>query len=643
MLPAPVPENEAARQAALDEHEIVDTVAEASFDALTRLAAHLIGTPMALVSIISQGRQWFKSKVGVDGSETSRDTSFCGHVVASGQPLIVSDAQLDTRFADNPLVVGEPNVRFYAGLPLATEEGLVVGTLCVLDRAPRELSAESLQLLELVAAQATVQLELRRKDRHLQRERQRLQASEARLRAVFEAMAEGVAIMDSQGVLTRLNYPAELLLNRVQLNLSGQEYDVLREDGSRFAPEDWPIRRALVSGERASGVLMQLRRKDSPPAWVSVNAARIVASDGSPAAIATFHDITERVQAEALLRRSEASFRAVVASAPFGVFVVRDRLVHYVNDAVVQMFGYDDAASLIGRPALELVHPDSARMSLQRLEVVESGSTPAPGVIECVRRDGSTFRVESTMVAVEFDGQPAHIALVRDVSEQLRAEEARRKAQDALQVSLAEKETLLQEVHHRVKNNLQVVASLINLQSRQVGDAAAREVLEATKQRVQAIALLHEGLYRSSDLASVELGPYLRGLAGDLLRANADPARNITVVCEAAGMRTNMDSAVPLGLIVNELVSNALKHAFNGCSSGRVTVRLEPQGEQGELRVSDDGAGLPANFSFERADSLGLRLVNNLARQLDGELTQTSQGGVTWLLRFPLKAGVTPV
>jgi PAS domain S-box-containing protein len=643
MLSAPIPENEAARQAALDEHEVVDTEAEASFDALTRLAAHVIGTPMALVSIITRDRQWFKSKVGISGTETSRELSFCGHVVASGKPLVVTDAQQDPRFADNPYVTGDPNVRFYAGLPLATEEGLVVGTLCVLDRTPRELSPEALQLLELVAAQAAAQLQLRRKDRHLSRERQRLEESEARLRAVFEAMSEGVAVMDSDGVLTRLNYTAELILSRVQLNLDGQQYDVLREDGSRFAPEDWPIRRALVSGEPSSGVLMQLCSKDAPPAWISVNAARIAGVDSRPAAIATFHDITERVKAEALLRRSEASFRAVVASAPFGVFVVRQRLVHYVNEAVVRMFGYDDAAELVGQPALSLVHASSAPHSEQRLRVIEGGRTPAPGVIECVRRDGSSFQVESTMVAVEFDGQPAHIALVRDVSEQLRAEEARQKAQDALQVSLAEKETLLQEVHHRVKNNLQVVASLINLQSRQVSDASARDVLEATKQRVQAIALLHEGLYRSADLASVELGPYLRCLAGDLLRANADPTRDIAVVCEAAGLCTNMDSAVPLGLIVNELVSNALKHAFRGRSSGKITVQLERQRELAQLRVSDNGAGLPADFSFDRADSLGLRLVTNLARQLEGELTQTSHGGVTWLLRFPLKAGVTPV
>jgi PAS domain S-box-containing protein len=317
-------------------------------------------------------------------------------------------------------------------------------------------------------------------------------------------------------------------------------------------------------------------------------------------------------------------------------------VVHYVNDAVVRMFGYDDASGLVGQPALALVHPRSLPESQQRLRLIEARSAPAPGVIECVRRDGSTFRAESTMVAVEFDGLPAHIALVRDVSEQLRAEDARQKAQKALRVSLAEKETLLQEVHHRVKNNLQVVASLINLQSRQVSDAGARDVLDATKQRVQAIALLHEGLYRSNDLASVDLGPYLRGLASDLLRANSDPARDIKVVCEVAGPHTNMDSAVPLGLIVNELVSNALKHAFRGRSSGKVTVRLEQQAELAELRVSDDGCGLPADFSSERSDSLGLRLVTNLARQLDGELTQTSNGGVTWLLRFPLKAGVRP-
>jgi PAS domain S-box-containing protein len=642
MLCAPIPDNEAERQAVLDEHEIVDTEAEASFDALTRLAAHVTAAPMALVSIITRERQWFKSKLGVEGSETSRNDSFCGHVVASGKPLVVPDTKLDARFADNPYVVGEPKVRFYAGLPLASEEGLVVGTLCVFDRSPREPSLEALQLLELVAAQAAAQLQLRRKDRHLTRERQRLQASEARLRAVFEAMSEGVAIMDADGVITRLNYTAQTLLAGAQLGSSGQEFDVRREDGSTFPPEEWPIKRALVSGERASGTLMQLRREGAPVAWLSVNAARIVATDGRPAAIATFHDVTERVQAEALLRRSEASFRAVVASAPFGVFVVRDRVVHYVNDAVVRMFGYGDATEMVGRPALTLVHPRSLPQSQQRLRLIEAGSSPAPGVIECVRRDGSSFRAESTMVAVEFDGQPAHLALVRDVSEQLRAEEARQRAQDALRVSLAEKDTLLQEVHHRVKNNLQVVASLINLQARQVSDAAARDVLEATKQRVQAIALLHEGLYRSSDLASVDLGPYLRGLASDLLRANADPTRDVKLVCEVTGPHTNMDSAVPLGLIVNELVSNALKHAFRGRTSGRVTVRLEQQSHLAALSVADDGCGMPSDFSFERSDSLGLRLVTNLARQLDGELTQTAQGGVTWLLRFPLKVGVTP-
>jgi two-component sensor histidine kinase len=170
-----------------------------------------------------------------------------------------------------------------------------------------------------------------------------------------------------------------------------------------------------------------------------------------------------------------------------------------------------------------------------------------------------------------------------------------------------------------------------------VADAGARDILEATKQRVQAIALLHEGLYRSSDLASVDLGPYLRGLAGELLRANADPARAISVTCDATGFRSNMDLAVPLGLITNELVTNALKHAFHKRSHGKVEVRLAQEGGHAELSISDDGCGLPESFKLETSDSLGLRLVTNLARQLDGELALTAEPGVTWRVRFPLK------
>ncbi len=151
MQPPPVPENELERLAALESYAILDTAPDASLDSLTALVAQLLDMPVALVSLVDLERQWFKSRFGLAAPETPRAISFCGHVVASGEALVVNDARLDARFADNPLVESTPSVRFYAGYPLSTPEGFTLGTLCVIDQRPRELEAEQARILELVA------------------------------------------------------------------------------------------------------------------------------------------------------------------------------------------------------------------------------------------------------------------------------------------------------------------------------------------------------------------------------------------------------------------------------------------------------------------------------------------------------------
>jgi serine/threonine-protein kinase len=155
------PADEAERQAQLDGLDILDTPAEPAFSNIARLAAHVCGTPVALVSLVDRRRQWFKAKVGVTLGETPREHSFCGHALESDQPMIVPDALADPRFHDNPLVNGDPIIRFYAGVPLRLGEGSALGTLCVIDRVPRELSASQIAALRLLAEQVTVELRLR--------------------------------------------------------------------------------------------------------------------------------------------------------------------------------------------------------------------------------------------------------------------------------------------------------------------------------------------------------------------------------------------------------------------------------------------------------------------------------------------------
>jgi len=176
MIEAPTPPNEERRLEALRGFDILDTPAEKAFDDLVRLALYICETPIAAVSFIDKDRQWFKSKVGLAVPETKRDISFCAHAITlPNETLIVPDASLDARFSDNPLVTGEPKIRFYAGAPLVTEDGFVLGTLCVIDHVPKELTAAQTKALEVLRNQVMRELELHRKNIELSEANKKLE------------------------------------------------------------------------------------------------------------------------------------------------------------------------------------------------------------------------------------------------------------------------------------------------------------------------------------------------------------------------------------------------------------------------------------------------------------------------------------
>jgi GAF domain-containing protein len=161
-MKAPLPENEAQRLAALKEYHILDTAPEQIYDDITALAAHLCDVPIAMVSLVDESRQWFKSKLGLSPRETPRDVAFCAHAILQSEPLIVRDAMKDSRFADSALVTRSPHIRFYAGFPLASPEGFALGTLCAIDRKPRQLSAAQKHAMQALSRQVMALLELRR-------------------------------------------------------------------------------------------------------------------------------------------------------------------------------------------------------------------------------------------------------------------------------------------------------------------------------------------------------------------------------------------------------------------------------------------------------------------------------------------------
>jgi two-component sensor histidine kinase len=201
-------------------------------------------------------------------------------------------------------------------------------------------------------------------------------------------------------------------------------------------------------------------------------------------------------------------------------------------------------------------------------------------------------------------------------------------------ISLKEKEVLLREIHHRVKNNLQIISSLLNLQSSQIEDERARQQYAVSHERIRAMALVHEKLYESKDLSGIDFGDYVYSLAHALnLSCNPDPSRiRLHIDVDQAPVQLKLDAAIPCALILNELIMNGFKHAFPGERSGEISVRFVRAEETNQLVVSDNGIGLPPHFDIENASSLGLQLVTVLSEQVDAKLQIVSEGGTKFVL-----------
>lgn len=230
------------------------------------------------------------------------------------------------------------------------------------------------------------------------------------------------------------------------------------------------------------------------------------------------------------------------------------------------------------------------------------------------------------------------LAIIREVGDSLAIALQQAWLRDAVQIyteflenSLQEKEVLLKEIHHRVKNNLQVISSLLSLQASHIKDRQVAQMFLENQSRIRSMALIHEKLYRSPKLTGVHLASYINHLANDLLRSYQAHARNIRLVLNVANINLDIDTAIPIGLIINELISNALKHAFTDKPQGKITIKTRTCDDASlVLTVTDDGGGFPADIDFRDTETLGLQLVTTLVRQLDGTIELAKNNGTTF-------------
>jgi two-component system CheB/CheR fusion protein len=340
----------------------------------------------------------------------------------------------------------------------------------------------------------------------------------------------------------------------------------------------------------------------------------------------------ERRFANRAFGANERMFRQITENIE-GVFWLMDlptREFLYLSRKYEDLWGRSSSGVLRQQSAFpDFVHPDDRTHVLECIAAQDRG-IPLDEEFRIIRPDGEIRWVWARSFFVnDSEGRPTRVAgIAEDVTE-------RHALEEGVRSSLREKEVLLKEIHHRVKNNLQIISSLLNLQLEHMQNAAAASTLRDSQSRIRTMALVHEKLYSSRDLARIDLRNYIEDLTAGLLHAHGRPQIRLTLDVEEVSL--GIDAAIPLGLILNELVSNALKYAFPDGRTGTITITLRPEpGGILCLAVEDDGVGFPPEIDFRRTASLGLQLVNTLAEQIEAAVDlDTSPRGSRLTVRLP--------
>jgi len=342
-----------------------------------------------------------------------------------------------------------------------------------------------------------------------------------------------------------------------------------------------------------------------------------------------FAGAIERRRAQEALIESERKYRTLIEYGLVGYFIQQDFVIRFCSRTFARIFGYDDPADLIGHSVRELVAPEDWDIVANEVGLRLRGEKEFSHYeFNGLKRDGTPIVCEVLGARIEYGGKPALQGAVLDVTDRSLAEKK-------IRTSLREKEVLIREIYHRTKNNMQVISSLISLQSRKLTDPKAEELFRETQQRIRTMALVHEQLYQSQDLSRIDFGIYLRILGDHLLRFHRIESGRIGLEIETADIALDIQTAVPLGLIANEIVSNSFKHAFPDGRPGMIRLRFQREPDGGlVLEIRDNGVGMPAEIEIGKTDSLGLGIIISLVDQINGRLDLVREGGTAFRISF---------
>ena len=340
-------------------------------------------------------------------------------------------------------------------------------------------------------------------------------------------------------------------------------------------------------------------------------------------------DITESKKAEKTLQESEKKYRDLAELLPQTIFETDlNGNITFVNHIGHQIFGYTPEELNKGINMIQILVPEDRARAMKNNQRILNGEQLPFGEFTALKKDGTTFPIiVNTNLIIQEDKIIGLRGILVDITEL-------KDAENKIKASLKDKEVLLREIHHRVKNNMQIISSLLNLQIDYLNDEDAVDVLKESQNRVKSMAMIHEKLYLSTDLTKINFVDYIQSLISNLFYSYNVKEDHIKPILKIEDVNLNIETAIPCGLIITELISNCLKYAFPNQMKGKIIISLKQVEDKFELIISDNGIGLPENININKIKTLGILLVKSLTEQIDGKISIQRKNGTQFKITF---------
>lgn len=596
-----IPSTEAERLKALQDFEILDTPPDSTLDDLTQIAAQICGAPMAMVSLIDKNRQWFKSRVGLDTTETSRDVSFCGHAILETEPLVVEDATQDPKFKNNPLVTGNPLIRFYAGAQLNTTSGHAIGTLCVLDTKPRQLNSSQVRALQVLSRQVVAHFERQRAERQLGEQQNLMQ----NIMGVLPSLA---SVIDKRFTYQYVNPAYEKWFSVNLKDVLGKHMSEVV--GAAAFEKGRPFMDRALAGESVdfATVLPYVVNGTPRPTHVKIFYRPKIAVSGEIVGFyALVMDVTDLHLALTNLELQEKAFRNIFQNSPVGIIQLDMNLRYvYANQAYCSFLGLKPE-DIVGKSILDFTHPDDIDRSRNKAcETPKLTGSFNRFEKRYLAKDGRTVwgLVSSRRVTFEESGEEYFFSIVEDITE-IREREIQLKVTQAQLIESSKMASLGEMaggIAHEINNPLAIIQAKAGQMKTRIQEGAPKDSqrsisdLEKIEQTVDRIAKIIKGLRSFS--RNSEQDPMEETAVSVLLEESLELCRerlrhsNILLRIKLEeGLKVEC-RAPQISQILLNLVNNA-HDAVQGLTEKWVQIEGVRSKGRVILSVTDSGRGIP--------------------------------------------------